>query len=202
MRFKDCHEHGDLTLDELAIIVKHPDGSACTAKIGSFRGMTRMVAGCVVGGFAGLPGGPVAVAVGLIAGGVIGAVGRKEHSFDKEFGNDIRNALTPGTAAVIAEVTEESEPSEPSVDNRMAEFGGVVFRWAIDQTNIDERKLGSADLADLAVKIDDAIASRKAKVQTRQEVRERWTHLLDEEAAPARRKRRQRQAHRIEELQT
>jgi uncharacterized membrane protein len=192
-------EHGDLTLDELAIIVKRPNGSACTTKIGRFRGLTRMVTGCVVGGFFGMPGGPVGVAVGLIGGGVIGAVGRKEHSFDKEFENDIRNALAPGKAAVIAEVLEESEPS---VDNRMAELGGVVFRWTIDQINLDGRKLGSADLEDLAVKIDDAIASRKAKVQARKEIRERWIHLLEEEAAQARRKRRERQAPQIEELQT
>jgi uncharacterized membrane protein len=157
-----------------------------------------MFTGCVVGGFFGMPGGPVGVAVGLLGGGVIGAVGRKEHSFDKEFENDIRNALTTGKAAVIAEVMEESEPS---VDNRMAELGGAVFRWTIDQMNIDDRKLGSADIADLAVKIIDAIASRKAKVQARKEIRERWLHLLEEEAAQARRKRRERQAPRIEELQ-
>jgi hypothetical protein len=47
-----------------------------------------MVTGYVVGGFFGLPGGPVGIAVGLIGGGIIGAV-----SFDKEFANDIRNAL-------------------------------------------------------------------------------------------------------------
>src|SRR5579864_5839552 len=82
-------ERGGLTLDELAIIVKRPNGSACTTTIGRFRGLIRMVTGCVVGGFFGMPGGPVGVAVGLIGGGVIGAVGRKEHSFDKEFGNDI-----------------------------------------------------------------------------------------------------------------
>lgn len=182
-------DHGDVTLDELAIIVKHPDGSAYATKIGRFRGLTRMVTGCIVGGFFGLPGGPIGIAVGLIGGGIIGAVGRKEHCFDKEFANDIRNALTPGKAAVIAEVTEESEPS---VDNRMAELGGVVFRWTIDRIKIGENKQRSADLDELGVKIDDAIASRKAKVQARKHERERWIHLLEQEAAEGRRKRRER----------
>jgi uncharacterized membrane protein len=31
---RGLEDHGDVTLDELAIIVKHPDGSACTTKIG------------------------------------------------------------------------------------------------------------------------------------------------------------------------
>jgi uncharacterized membrane protein len=95
-------------------------------KTGLFLGLTRMVAGCAGGEFFRLPGGPIGIAVGLIGGGIIGAVGLQEHSFDKEFANDIRDAVTPGKAAVIAEVTEESEPS---VDNRMAQLGGVVFQW-------------------------------------------------------------------------
>jgi hypothetical protein len=132
--------------------------------------------------------GPVGIAVGLIGGGIIGAVGRKEHSFDKEFANGIRNALTPGKAAVIAEVTEVSEPP---VDNRMAELGGIVFRWTIDRIKIGDSKRRSADLDELGVKIDDAIASRKAEVQARQHERERWIHLLEQEAAEGRRKRRE-----------
>jgi uncharacterized membrane protein len=186
--FQGLEDHGDVTLDDLAIIIKHPDGSACTTKIGRFRGLARMVIGCVVGGFFGLPGGPVGIAVGLIGGGIIGGVGRKEHSFDKEFANDIRNALTPGKAAVIAEVTEVSEPP---VDNRMAELGGVVFRWTTDRIKIGDSKRRSADLDELGVKIDDAIASRKAKVQARKHERERWIHLLEQEAAEGRRKRRE-----------
>jgi hypothetical protein len=56
-----------------------------------------------------------------MGGGVLGAVGRKENSFDKDFGEDITNALTPGKAPVIAEVLEDSEPP---VNNRMAALGG------------------------------------------------------------------------------
>lgn len=70
-------EHGDVTLDELAIIVKHADGSACVENIGRFRRLTRTITGGVLGGLLGLPGGPVGVAVGLIGGGTMGAVGRK-----------------------------------------------------------------------------------------------------------------------------
>ena len=89
---------------------------------------------------------------------------------------------------MIAEVTEVSEPP---VDNRMAELGGVVFRWTIDRIKIGESKRRSADLDELGVKIDDAIASRKAKVQARKHERERWIHLLEQEAAEGRRKRRE-----------
>ena len=59
--FQGLEDHRDVTLDNLAIIIKHPDGSACTTKIGRFRGLARMVTGCVVGGFFGLPGDPSAL---------------------------------------------------------------------------------------------------------------------------------------------
>jgi len=79
---------------------------------------------------------------------------------------------------VIAEVTEVSEPP---VDNRMAELVGVVFRWTTDRIKIGDSKRRSADLDEIGVKIDDAMASRKAKVQARKHERERWIHLLEQE---------------------
>jgi hypothetical protein len=68
----------------------------------------------------------------------------------------------------------------------------VVFQWTIDRTKTGENKQRSADLDELGVKIDDAIASRKAKVQARKHERERWIHLLEQKAAEGRRKRRER----------
>jgi uncharacterized membrane protein len=188
-------EHGDVTLDELAIIVKHADGSACVENIGRFRRLTRTITGGVLGGLLGLACGPVGVAVGLIGGGAMGALGRKEHSFDKEncfdkeFGKDITAALTPGKAAVIAEVLEESEPP---VNNRMAALGGVVFRWSTDQSRIPTESPNSADLDELRVKIEDAIESRRTKAEAHKQIRERWVHLFEEQAAEARRKRKER----------
>jgi len=155
--------------------------------------------GGVVGGLLGLTGGTIGVAVGLIGGGALGAVWRKEHFFDKEFGNDITNALTPGKAAVIAEVLEDSEPQ---VNNRMAALGGVVFRWSIDQKRIPGESAKAADVDGLRVKIEDAIESRKAKAEARKQRRERWTHLIEEQAAEARRKRTERPGAQAEKRQT
>ena len=63
----------------------------------------------------GLPGGPVDVAIGLIGGGVIGAVRRNVHSLDKEFEADISNALPQGRTAVIVASLNLS----PSAFNRV-----------------------------------------------------------------------------------
>ena len=123
----------------------------------------------------------------------MGAVGRKEHSFDKEFGKDITTALTPGKAAVIAEVLEESEPP---VNNGNVALGGVVSRWSTDQRRVPTESPDAADLDGLGVlrvKIEDAIDVRRAKADAHKQIRERWVHLLDEQAAEARRRRKERQ---------
>ena len=119
----------------------------------------------------------------------MGPLGHKEHSFDDEFGKDVTTELTPGKAAVIAEVLEESEPP---VNNRMAALGGVVFRWSTDQRRIPTQSPSAADLSELRVKIEDAIENRRAKAEAHKQIRERWVHLLEEQAAEAHRKRKER----------
>lgn len=153
-------------MDELAIIVKNPDGSSFTEKIGRFRGLARTITGGVVGRLLGLAGGTIGVAVGL--GGMSGCVGRKEHSFDEELGKDITNAPNPGRAAVIAEVLEESEPS---VNNGMASFGGVVFQRSIYQTSTLGESAKAADVDELRAKIEDAIENRRAKAEAQRAAR-------------------------------
>lgn len=44
---------------------------------------------------------------------------------------------------------------------------------------------------ELRVKIEDAIESRMAKAEARKQQRERWIHLIEEEAAQARTKRKE-----------
>lgn len=74
----------------------------------------------------------------------------------------------------------------------MAALGGVVFRWSIDQTRILGESAKAAVVDELRVKIEDALESRRAKGETRQQLRERWTRLLEEQAAANRRKRTER----------
>ena len=202
---------GDLSLDELVVIVKNPDGSVRTTKMGTSESVTRALAASLAGGLFGVSGGSVGVADGLIGGAVIGAISHKKRSVDDELDKDIGDALPASKAAVIAEVLEESEHS---VDARMAALGGIVFRWTSGQirTGSEEPKIqrtnakvdrGRFDpkIDELRVKIQEAIESRMAKTEARKQQRERWIHLIEEEAAQARTKRKEQSA-RIKELQT
>ena len=119
----------------------------------------------------------------------MGPLGHKEHSFDDEFGKDVTTELTPGKAAVIAEVLEESEPP---VNNGNVALGGVVSRWSTDQRRVPTESPDAADLDGLGVlrvKIEDAIDVRRAKADAHKQIRERWVHLLEEQGAQARRRR-------------
>jgi len=206
-------ERGDLSLDRLAVVVKNPDGSVRTAKIGRSWSVARAIAGGLVGALFGVSGGPVGAAIGLVGGAVIGSILHKRRSVDAELDKDISDALTAGKAAVIAEVLEESEPS---VDARMAALDGIVLRWTSDRirtrshdpkiqrtiAKVDRRDSLDPKIDELRAKIENAIESRMAKAETRKQHRERWIHLMQEEATQARTKRKEQQAARIRELQT
>ena len=94
------------------------------------------------------------------------------------------------------------EDSEPPVNNRMAALGGAVFRRSIDQTRIPGESAKAADVHELRVKIEDAIQSRRAKAEARKQPREGWTHLIEEQAAEARRKPTERPVAQLEKRQT
>jgi uncharacterized membrane protein len=206
-------ERGDLSLDGLAVVVKNPDGSVRTVKIGRSWSVARAIAGGLVGGLFGVSGGPVGLTVGLIGGSVIGSIRHKRRSVDAELDKDISDALTAGKAAVIAEVLEESELF---VDARMAALDGIVFRWTSDQirtsshdpkiqrtiVKVDRRDSLDPKIDELRAKIENALESRMAKAEARKQQRERWIHLMQEEAAQARTKRKEQQAARIRELET
>ena len=204
-------KRGGLSLMQLAIVVKHPDGNARTVKIENSWRVARTLAGGLFGGLFGALGGPAGVAVGLVVGAVIGSIGHKRSVFDDELGRDVGNALTAGKAAVIAELRDESEQS---VDASMAALGGVVFRGTSDQIKAGAEELDAQrtrakgnrrddvdpEIDELRVKIEDAIDGRMAKARARNQQRERWIHLLEEEAGQAKTKRADRHDRRIEEL--
>jgi uncharacterized membrane protein len=84
------------------------------------------LAGIVVGGFLGLLGGPVGVAIGTASGLALGATTDVARAhLGGEFVADVTSALLPGRTAIVAEIDEESTAP---VDARMKALGGLVLR--------------------------------------------------------------------------
>ena len=68
---KDLHLEGGITLHGLAVAAKDAEGKL-SVRESAYEGPHGTAAGALIGGLAGLPGGPVAVAVGAAGGALIG----------------------------------------------------------------------------------------------------------------------------------
>lgn len=145
---RELHDEGSITLYGTAVIERNSDGTIAR-KERTTEGPIGTALGGLLGGLIGLFGGPVGLAVGLVAGGVVGSARDLfELGVSNEFLESISRALTPGKAAVVAEISEEWVTP---LDTRMAAVEGNVLRETRDDFIEDEihRRLASykADLA-------------------------------------------------------
>ena len=122
---KELHGEGSLTVYGMAVIARDVDGNLLV-KQAAEPGALGLGVGALTGGLIGLLGGPIGVAVGVGAGALIGGM---SDIFNAGVGTDfvktVSEKLTPGTSAVIAEVTEEWVAP---LDTRMDAIGGFFFR--------------------------------------------------------------------------
>jgi len=107
------------------IISKNSDGKLRVLEA-AYDGSHVTAVAALIGGVAGLPGGPLAVAMGAACGALIGISAElTEKGASEEFVKGISNKLAPGNAAVVADITEEGMSS---FEARMSAMGGTVLR--------------------------------------------------------------------------
>jgi len=119
-----------------------------------------------LGALVGLLGGPAGVLVGATAGAVIGTITDMEESgVTDEFVNDVTTTLSPGKAALVADISEERVTP---LDARMEQIGGVVFRRArtLVQDTQDDRDTAAhrAEIEQLKAERAQARSDRLAKI--------------------------------------
>jgi uncharacterized membrane protein len=123
---KDLHAEGSIALSGMAVVVKDATGTLSVKKSVDERPL-GMAAGALIGGLAGLPGGPVGIVIGATGGALVGRaadlidLGDLTNFFDK-----VARELPPGNTAVVAEVTEHSGTS--LCETRMQAIGGIIVR--------------------------------------------------------------------------
>ena len=177
---KDLHRDGDITMYASAVIAKDAEGHV-EVREAADRGPIGTLVGIVTGGFVGLLGGPVGVAVGAYVGGTGGAL---YDLFNAGFGTDIVGevsaALTPGKAAVVADVDEYWVTP---VETRLGELGATTFRRlpgeVLDEQLTREAEASKAEVEQLQAELREESGEGKAKVQAAIETQQRKLKALE-----------------------
>jgi uncharacterized membrane protein len=133
------------------------------------QGPLGTLLGWATGSLIGLLGGPVGLAVGAVTGAAAGSLyDLAQLGVSEDFVAEVSRHLSPGTAAVIAEVDEEWITP---LDARMEPLGGVVFRRSrgefIDAQVEREIAAAKAELAKLETEYREAGAEAKATLKAK-----------------------------------
>ena len=163
---KDLHRDGDITLYASTVIAKDPSGSVTVCQAAD-RGPVGTLVGVITGGFVGLLGGPVGVAVGAYVGGFGGVMyDLFKAGVSMDFVNEVSSSVTPGSAAVIADI---DETWVTPVDTRLGALGGTTFRRLpgeiIDAELIRETDAARQELEQLRNELRESSGEAKANVQ-------------------------------------
>jgi uncharacterized membrane protein len=123
--FADLHREGSLTVYSDAVIAKDANGTVALTQSASLGPVGTLLGGAT-GSLIGLLGGPAGAAAGMLVGSVGGsAFDIANLGVGADFVDEVSKRLTPGRAAVVAEIEEEWITP---LDDRMEKIGGNVYR--------------------------------------------------------------------------
>jgi uncharacterized membrane protein len=171
---KDLHQDGDITLYGSTVIAKDPAGTVSVRQEAD-SGPIGTLVGIVTGGLVGLLGGPAGVAVGAYIGGFGGLTyDLFEAGVGIDFVDEVSASLTPGKAAVIADI---DEMWVTPIDTRLGELGGTTFRRlpgeVADTELIRETEAARMQLDELDAELRQASDEAQANVEKAIEAQQR-----------------------------
>jgi uncharacterized membrane protein len=164
---KELHRDGDITLYASTVIAKDPAGTVAVRQTAD-RGPVGTLVGIVTGGLVGLLGGPAGVAVGAYVGGFGGLMyDLFKAGISLDFVDEVSASLTPGKAAVIADVDENRWVTP--VETRLGSLGGQTFRRhpgdIIDAELVRDTDAARMELDQLKAELKESSGEAKAKVE-------------------------------------
>jgi uncharacterized membrane protein len=165
---KELHGEASLTLYATAVIARDANGKVIV-KESVDDGPIGTAVGLLTGSLIGLVGGPVGLAVGASSGVLGGFVyDLVQLGVNSDFLDEVSQKLTPGKAAIVAEIDEEWVTP---LDTRMELLGGVVdrrARWDVIDAQIDrEIAADTAEFAKLKAEHNKAVGDAKAKLKAK-----------------------------------
>jgi uncharacterized membrane protein len=176
----DLDKEGSINVYGYAVVGKDANGKA-SVKAGNDSGPLGTLAGTSLGSLIGLLGGPAGMVVGAAAGMYAGATADLTNAgVAGDFIDDVTKAMTPGKAAVVAEVEENWVTP---VNSRMTALGGSVYRRALSEVKRtvynEDMDAMKADLNQMKSELSEAKAEHKAKLQ--EDINRLQTKLSDAE---------------------
>ncbi|WP_407156270.1 DUF1269 domain-containing protein [Bradyrhizobium sp. STM 3557] len=163
---RNLHREGDISLYASAVVVKDNAGTIAV-KQAADQGPVGTAVGLVTGSLIGLLGGPAGVAIGASLGSFGGLIFDLDASgIGVTFLDEVSNALSPGKAAVLAEI---EEAWTTPVDTRLHKLGGTVFRRlrseVVEDQLVRESAAFEANLKTLQEDLKHADAETRAAIQ-------------------------------------
>jgi uncharacterized membrane protein len=184
---RDLHRDGDITLYAWAVIVKDRTGKISVKQALEKGGPPLGAAlGLLTGKLLKLLRGPAGLAIGASLPGLTGFLFDLDMSrIGPTFLDDVAKALTPGKAAVLAEV---EEGSTTRVDARLRKHGGMVLRRlpaeVIETQLIRQSAAFKAKLKTLTRELKRALAGKRAAIQKDiEQVRKQLNETQDQSKA-------------------
>ena len=180
---KGLHKDGDVTVYATAVLVKDASGKV-SMKETADEGPIGTALGILAGSMVGLLAGPVGLAVGASLGGLTGLISDLNRSgIDIQFVDDVSKAISPGKAAILADVEETwTEP----VDARVGKLGGMVFRRLRSEVVEDQLARESAAFKTEVTQLEDELvqahAEDKAAIQAHLEDAQKKVQVMQHQA--------------------
>ena len=159
---------GSIAIHAESVISKQENGTV-TVKEADGDFPIRTITGTAIGSLIGLLGGPVGLALGAGGGAVAGSFADLYVAgVDDDFLSEVSDMLTPGTHAVVADISEEWVTP---VDTRMEALNGVVFRTTRsafeEQQQARDEAVLRAEIGQMKAEYARARTDQKAKLQAK-----------------------------------
>ena len=180
---KDLHRSGDVTLYATAVLVKDAAGKVAM-KQSADEGPLGTALGMLTGSMVGLLAGPVGLAAGASLGGLTGLLfDLNKLGIDVHFVDDVSTALSPGKAAVLADVDESWTAP---IDARVEKLGGMVFRRhrfeVVEDQLARESAVFQAEVKQLKEELAEAHAENKAAIQAQIDDAKKKAQVMQDQA--------------------
>ncbi len=122
---RNMHGSGGFKLYASTVVTRDPGGKLSVQEI-TKEGHSGAAVGALIGALAGVLGGPLAATIAAAGGAVLGqSADLISKEVDAGFVEKVSAELTPGKAAVVADVAEDGAPSFEAL---MESIGGAVVR--------------------------------------------------------------------------